>query len=85
VRTSRRFKAQANQFIDMNTLGADKIAGQFLEWKWKQGSTQDGKLVGFPIDIGPTALFYARISSPRPGCRRPRTRWASRRCPACTA
>ena len=52
------FKAQANQFIDMNTLGADKIASQFLDWKWKQGSTQDGKLVGFPIDIGPTALFY---------------------------
>jgi len=52
------FKAQAKQFVDLNTLGADKIASQFLEWKWKQGSTQDGKLVGFPIDIGPTALFY---------------------------
>ena len=52
------FKAQADHFIDMNTLGADKIASQFLEWKWKQGSTQDGRLVGFPIDIGPSALFY---------------------------
>jgi cellobiose transport system substrate-binding protein len=49
---------QAKQFVDLNTLGADKIASQFLPWKWKQGSTQDGKLIGFPIDIGPTAMFY---------------------------
>jgi cellobiose transport system substrate-binding protein len=49
---------QSKQFIDLNTLGADKLAGQYLPWKWKQGSTQDGKLIGFPIDIGPTALFY---------------------------
>jgi cellobiose transport system substrate-binding protein len=48
----------ANKFIDLNTLGADKLASQYLEWKWKQGSTKDGKLIGFPIDIGPTALFY---------------------------
>jgi cellobiose transport system substrate-binding protein len=49
---------QAEQFVDLNTLGADKLKSQYLEWKWKQGSTQDGKLIGFPIDIGPTALFY---------------------------
>jgi cellobiose transport system substrate-binding protein len=49
---------QAQQFVDLNTLGADKLKSQYLEWKWKQGSTQDGKLIGFPIDIGPTALFY---------------------------
>ena len=48
----------ADKFIDLNTLGADKLASQFLDWKWKQGSTEDGKLIGFPIDIGPTALFY---------------------------
>jgi cellobiose transport system substrate-binding protein len=49
---------QSKQFVDLNTLGADKLASQYLPWKWKQGSTQDGKLIGFPIDIGPTALFY---------------------------
>lgn len=49
---------QANRFIDLNTLGADKLASQFVEWKWKQGSTKDGKLIGFPIDIGPTAMYY---------------------------
>ncbi|MCT9929682.1 extracellular solute-binding protein [Planotetraspora sp. A-T 1434] len=49
---------QANRFIDLNTLGADKLASQFVTWKWKKGSTKDGKLIGFPIDIGPTAMFY---------------------------
>src|SRR6266545_4119445 len=52
------FMSQQNQFLDLNKLGADALKSQYLEWKWKQGSTPDGKLIGFPIDIGPTALFY---------------------------
>jgi cellobiose transport system substrate-binding protein len=48
----------ADLFIDLNTLGAKKFAPEYLTWKWKQGSTADGKLIGFPIDIGPTGLFY---------------------------
>ncbi|GFJ89589.1 ABC transporter substrate-binding protein [Phytohabitans rumicis] len=52
------FMGQAGQFLDLNTLGAGDLKSQYLEWKWKQGSTTDGKLIGFPIDIGPTALFY---------------------------
>ncbi|MFD1539411.1 ABC transporter substrate-binding protein [Nonomuraea guangzhouensis] len=50
--------AEPDRFIDLNSLGAGKLASQYVEWKWKQGSTTDGKLIGFPIDIGPTALFY---------------------------
>ncbi|WP_188196967.1 ABC transporter substrate-binding protein [Nonomuraea sp. SYSU D8015] len=49
---------EADRFIDLNTLGADKLASQYVDWKWKQGSTKDGKLIGFPIDIGPTGMFY---------------------------
>jgi cellobiose transport system substrate-binding protein len=52
------FMSQQNQFLDLNTLGAGDLKSQYLEWKWKQGSTPDGKLIGFPIDIGPTAVFY---------------------------
>ncbi|GLI00796.1 ABC transporter substrate-binding protein [Phytohabitans aurantiacus] len=52
------FMGQAGQFLDLNELGAGDLKSQYLEWKWKQGSTPDGKLIGFPIDIGPTALFY---------------------------
>jgi len=52
------FMGQADQFLDLNTLGAKDLKSGYLEWKWQQGSTTDGKLIGFPIDIGPTALFY---------------------------
>jgi cellobiose transport system substrate-binding protein len=48
----------ADQFVDLYSLGAKSYESQYLSWKWQQGSTKDGKLVGFPIDIGPTALFY---------------------------
>jgi cellobiose transport system substrate-binding protein len=48
----------ADRFLDLNTLGFDRIGSDYLEWKIKQGQSQDGRQVGFPIDIGPTALFY---------------------------
>ena len=40
-------------------LGAEKLA-QYLSWKWKTGIAQDGKLIGFPIDIGPVAHVLPR-------------------------
>jgi len=52
------FFPDADQFIDLNTLGAKKLKPQYLGWKWDQGETADGKLIGFPIDIGPTAMYY---------------------------
>ncbi len=47
-----------DQFIDLRTLGADDVKSQYLEWKWNLGVTPDGKMIGFPMDTGPTALFY---------------------------
>lgn len=52
------FLAQADRFYDLNELGFDKAKSEYLEWKWRQATTQDGKTIGFPIDIGPTALYY---------------------------
>ena len=54
------FTPQADRFQNLLDLGADKLASEYLEWKWKKGMTKDGKMIGFPIDIGPTALFYRR-------------------------
>jgi cellobiose transport system substrate-binding protein len=48
----------ADRFVDLNTLGAAKLKSQYLSWKWAEGMTTGGKLVGFPIDIGPTAMYY---------------------------
>ncbi|WP_157437496.1 ABC transporter substrate-binding protein [Actinoplanes subtropicus] len=49
---------RADRFTDLNTLGAADVRGDYLPWKWQQGSTIDGQLIGFPIDIGPNAMFY---------------------------
>ncbi|GKQ41885.1 ABC transporter substrate-binding protein [Streptomyces sp. A012304] len=48
----------ADQFVDLRTLGADKYKDQYLSWKWDQGIADDGSMVGFPIDCGPVAHFY---------------------------
>jgi cellobiose transport system substrate-binding protein len=52
------FLPNADRFLDLNSLGMDKLAPQYLSWKLKQATTQDGKVIGFPIDIGPCALYY---------------------------
>ena len=52
------FASQPDFFTDLNTLGADSRKGEFLDWKWAQATTADGRQLGIPIDIGPTALFY---------------------------
>lgn len=49
---------RADLFVDLNTLGARELQDDYLDWKWRQGSTLDNQLIGLPIDIGPTALFY---------------------------
>lgn len=52
------FFPNADQFVDLKSLGADRLRPEYLDWKWQQGSTADGKMIGFPIDTGPTGLFY---------------------------
>lgn len=47
-----------DQFYDLRTLGADDVRSQYLPWKWNLGIAPDGKMIGFPMDTGPTALFY---------------------------
>ncbi|HZX06865.1 ABC transporter substrate-binding protein [Kribbella sp.] len=49
---------QAERFVDLKTVGADSVLGDYLDWKVKQATTLDGKVIGLPIDVGPTALFY---------------------------
>ena len=52
------FVSQPDFFTDLTTLGAQDRKGEFLDWKWSQATTADGRQLGIPIDIGPTALFY---------------------------
>jgi cellobiose transport system substrate-binding protein len=47
-----------DQFHDLNQLGAKDLEKDFLPWKWKLGITPDDKMMAYPMDTGPTALFY---------------------------
>ena len=48
----------SDHFYDLYELGARDIEPEYLEWKWRQGVTPEGKMIALPIDTGPTALFY---------------------------
>jgi cellobiose transport system substrate-binding protein len=45
-------------FIDLNTLGAEKFKPDFFEWKWQLGTTPTGRFLFWPMDTGPTGLYY---------------------------
>ncbi|MEE1753761.1 ABC transporter substrate-binding protein [Streptomyces sp. SP18CS02] len=49
--------AMAGKWVDLSkTGGADTSA--YLEWKVKQATSADGKLIGLGTDIGPMAICY---------------------------
>jgi len=52
------FIPSASRFLDLNELGFKNISSQYLAWKTKRAQTPDGKQLGFPIDIGPTGMYY---------------------------
>lgn len=47
-----------DKFIDLNTLGAERYQGDFFDWKWALGTTPTGRFCFWPMDIGPTGLYY---------------------------
>lgn len=39
-------------------LASPEVEGRWLDWKVAQGTTPDGKLIGYGTDIGPEAICY---------------------------
>lgn len=78
------FLPNADRFLDLNDLGFKKISSQYLEWKTRLAQTEDGKQIGFPIDIGPTALFYRADQFEKAGLPATPPRWRPRRRPGTT-
>ncbi|MEW1722336.1 extracellular solute-binding protein [Streptomyces sp. NPDC093109] len=54
------FFPEEKEFLDLRTLGAEQLEDQYLDWKWKSGFSPSGRMIGFPLDAGPTALYYRR-------------------------
>lgn len=50
----------ADKFCNLydEPFNAAAYQDQYVDWKWKKAETADGKLIGFPIDAGPTVMFY---------------------------
>ncbi|WP_320064726.1 ABC transporter substrate-binding protein [Micromonospora sp. RTGN7] len=53
-----QFYAQADKFVNLADHGANDIKGNFLPWKWEQGTTPDGRVLGLGTDVGSMALCY---------------------------
>ncbi|WLR57361.1 ABC transporter substrate-binding protein [Mesobacillus subterraneus] len=61
VSQMEKFKEASERFYNLNEYGAGDYEKNFLDWKWQQGQNVDGSFqMGFPTDIGPTALFYRK-------------------------
>jgi cellobiose transport system substrate-binding protein len=54
-----KFMASPDKFVNLLDHGAGSLKGGFLDWKWKQALSPDGKyLVGLGTDIGGLAMCY---------------------------
>ncbi|WYP25746.1 extracellular solute-binding protein [Alkalihalobacillus sp. FSL W8-0930] len=53
-----RIKESSDMFYDLSEYGAQDLEGDYLDWKWKQASSEDGSVIGIPTDIGPMAMAY---------------------------
>jgi cellobiose transport system substrate-binding protein len=50
----------SDQFTDLNDYGAEDISDQWVDWKVKQATDADGRIIGYGTDIGPEGLCYNR-------------------------
>ncbi|MEW2809660.1 extracellular solute-binding protein [Streptomyces massasporeus] len=61
------FFPDEDEFLDLRDLGADSVRDRYLDWKWKACFAPTGRMIGFPLDAGPTALYYRRDLFERAG------------------
>ncbi|SDY07274.1 cellobiose-binding protein [Micromonospora pattaloongensis] len=55
------YKANPKNFVNLLDHGAADLKGNFMEWKWNQALTADGKqLIGLGTDVGGMAMCYRK-------------------------
>ena len=47
-----------DDFVDLNPLGGAALKDQYFDWKWQLGTTPKGRMCFWPMDTGPTGLYY---------------------------
>lgn len=53
-----QYMLQEDSFVDLAEHGAGDLKGDFLEWKWEMGVSQEGSVVGLGTDIGGLGMCY---------------------------
>ena len=53
-----KFMQSPDNFVDLTTLGANDIKGNYLDWVMAQSTTEDNKIIGVPTDVGGLAVAY---------------------------
>ncbi len=48
----------SDQFVDLNDYGAADIKGNWVDWKYEQGTDPEGRVIGYGTDIGPQGICY---------------------------
>ncbi|GAA4822416.1 extracellular solute-binding protein [Streptomyces ziwulingensis] len=50
-------QTQSAKLLDLSKYGKE---GDFLDWKWQQGTAKDGQTVALGTDVGPMAICYRK-------------------------
>jgi len=56
--TITQYKGLAQDFVNFKDYGGDALKSNFLDWKWQEGTTSDGKVIGLGTDVGSMAICY---------------------------
>ncbi|GAA1779919.1 extracellular solute-binding protein [Agromyces lapidis] len=48
----------SDSFTDLRDYGAEDLSDQWVDWKVKQATDADGRIIGYGTDIGPEGLCY---------------------------
>jgi cellobiose transport system substrate-binding protein len=51
-------QAVSDSFTDLTKYGANDIKDRWVDWKLKQATDKDGRIIGYGTDIGPEGLCY---------------------------
>jgi cellobiose transport system substrate-binding protein len=59
--TITKYKASAASFANLlDYPGVSDLKGNFLDWKWQQGLTSSGQLLGLGTDVGSLGMCYRK-------------------------
>ncbi|MCX5063857.1 MULTISPECIES: ABC transporter substrate-binding protein [unclassified Streptomyces] len=57
-RTASVTQQMSDKFVDLNSLGAKDLKGDYSKAKWAAATTADGRTLGLGTDVGPEAICY---------------------------